>query len=675
MPRFVSHEDQDIEAPKAEKLASGLTALGSQLPRLESELRGQITWQVIVAGMLVAVIMGCAYPYMVLKLGFGPNVSVVAAFFGFLFLKLIDIVMFRRTYNRWQNNLAEAAGTSSAQTAFMCVLLGAFELLSHNTKGKYGMRLDPMVSFMWLTCAATLGVLMAVPLRRHFVVDEKLPYVDGLSTAETITVLDPPRDATPEIRRNALNAFKAVMYGVFVSGLIMFFREDAKLFDIVPEGWMAPWQIIGTETITHIKAGQLPANWFAAWPSIHPDSVVATTTVLTGIVLANMNVGVQYSLLSIGSGMLVGLRINVSMMIGGTLAWVIAPYFLVKYGLIIVAEGKPTSSRTVLFWVMWPATGMLVAGGLTALALRWRLLVDTFLSLRGAKIGTSEFPLTFVVPGIAVSAIALVFVQYHYLGMPVWITIVAILLSVPLMLVGLRVLGETNWGPISALSNMMQGVFAAIAPGNVGANMAASGTTGTIATSSEMIMQDYKCGEIVGTKPRLITIMQLIAIPVGAAAVSLVYPFLVKTYHLVEGGRTENLIDPATGELVKAGLSSPISQKWAGFAQILEKGPGALPSSALYMLILFSVLGVVFTILESNKKLKKWVPSPTGIGIGILVPFLVVFTMFLGGVVGAIWEKINKKSSDIYMVPLGSGFIAGEALVAVVAAIYFGATS
>ena len=678
MPPTVSHEDQDIEAPTSDKLQRELSALGADPRPLDSELHGKITWQVIVAGLLVAVIMGCAYPYMVLKLGFGPNVSVVAAFFGYLFLKLIDLVLFKRTYNRWQNNLAEAAGTSAAQTAFMCVLLGAFELLSHHTKGKYGMRLEPYVSFLWLTTACTLGVLLAVPLRRHFVVDEKLPYVDGLSTAETITVLDPPRTASPEVHRNALNAFKAVMGGVFVSGLIMLIREDAKLVDLLPEGFMAPWQTIGTHTITATKASALPAGWFAAWPSIGPDSIVATTTAITGVVLANMNVGVQYSLLSIGSGMLVGLRINVSMMIGGTLAWVVAPYFLVKYGMLHDAAGKVVETpggRQVLFWVMWPATGMLVAGGLTALALRWRLLVATFKSLRSARIGTTEFPLSIVVPGIVVSAIGLVVVQYHFLGMPIWMTVVAIILSLPLMLVGLRVLGETNWGPISALSNMMQGVFAAIAPGNVGANMAASGTTGTIATSSEAIMQDYKCGEMVGTKPRLLTIMQLLAIPVGAAAVSLVYPFLVDTYHLIDGGSTGTAVDAATGELVKAGLSSPISQKWAGFAQILEKGPGALPTSALYMLVLFSVLGVVFTVLESNKKLKKWIPSPTGIGIGILVPFLVVFTMFLGGVVGAIWEKVNKKSSDIYMVPLGSGFIAGEALVAVIAAIYFGVTS
>ena len=52
-----------------------------------------------------------------------------------------------------------------------------------------------------------------------------------------------------------------------------------------------------------------------------------------------------------------------------------------------------------------------------------------------------------------------------------WLTAVAILLSLPLMLVGLRVLGETNWGPISQLTNMMQVIFGAIAPGNLTVNM------------------------------------------------------------------------------------------------------------------------------------------------------------------------------------------------------------
>jgi uncharacterized oligopeptide transporter (OPT) family protein len=69
------------------------------------------------------------------------------------------------------------------------------------------------------------------------------------------------------------------------------------------------------------------------------------------------------------------------------------------------------------------------------------------------------------------------------------------------------------------------------------------------------------------------------------------------------------------------------------------------------------------------------VPSPTGVGIGILVPFSVIFTMFLGGVVGYVWERQNKASADLYMVPLASGLIAGEALVAVFASIYLAATA
>jgi uncharacterized oligopeptide transporter (OPT) family protein len=639
------------------------------------ELRGELDVRTIVCGVLVAAIMGASYPYMVLKLGFGPNVSVVAAFFGFLFLRITDLGTGH--YNRWQNNLAEAAGTSAAQTAFMCVLLGAFDILRHDRPDIFDMTLTPMMSFLWLSAACSLGVLMAVPLRRHFVVDEKLPYADGLATAETIAVMDPPRTASAEVKRNALAAFRAVMLGVVLSGLLMVFRSDTRLVPLT-----VTWNLSSTSILDWLHSVAavpwIPDGWAPPW-TFGASSNLSSTSILDwlhsvaaaplGLALASMGVGVSYSLLSIGSGMIVGLRINLSMIAGSVLAWVVAPYFLVRYGVSLhhveragasVMEFTATPRRNeVLFWVMWPATGMLVVGGLTALALRWRLLIDTFKSLRTAKIGSAELPLSVVIGGSAVCAIALCTVQAVLLDMPVWMTLAAIVLSVPLMLVGLRVLGETNWGPISALSNMMQGVFAALAPGNIAANMVASGTTGTIATSSEAIMQDYKCGEIIGTRPRNLTIMQLIAVPVGAAAVSWIYPALVGRYGIV-------------GD--HAQLTSPISNKWSGFAQILKDGAQALPASALYALAIFSLLGIVLTVLEANPRVRRFVPSPTGLGIGILVPFNVVFTMFLGGVVGYVWERADKKSADIYMIPLASGLIAGEAIVAVVGAVYFAAS-
>jgi uncharacterized oligopeptide transporter (OPT) family protein len=227
-------------------------------------------------------------------------------------------------------------------------------------------------------------------------------------------------------------------------------------------------------------------------------------------------------------------------------------------------------------------------------------------------------------------------------------TLVAVLLSLPLMLVGIRVMGETNWGPISALSNMMQAVFGVLAPGQIMPNMVSSGVTGSIASESEGLMQTYKTGAMIGSTPRYLTYAQLIAIPVGAAAVSWVYPLLRDTYGI--GG--EN------------GLQSPISQKWAGFAKLLSAGLSALPHGALQALVIAVVLGIIFTVMESTG-LKKWTPSPTGIGIGMLVPASAIITMFIGGVTGVAWSKSAPGQAERHLVPFASGCIAGEALVAV----------
>ena len=42
----------------------------------------EITPRSVIVGLLVALVIGASYPYVVLKFGFGPNISVVSAFFG-----------------------------------------------------------------------------------------------------------------------------------------------------------------------------------------------------------------------------------------------------------------------------------------------------------------------------------------------------------------------------------------------------------------------------------------------------------------------------------------------------------------------------------------------------------------------------------------------------------------
>ncbi len=201
----------------------------------------------------------------------------------------------------------------------------------------------------------------------------------------------------------------------------------------------------------------------------------------------------------------------------------------------------------VLLWGMWPGTGLLITSGLAALVLRWDVLKRTFTKLSAGGSDATSFPLSWTVVGIVISGVALIIVQKVSLGLDVWMTVTAMLLSLPLMLVGLRVLGETNWGPISQLSNTMQAIFGVLAPGHLTANMLASGTTGTIAVESEALMQDFKAGYMIGSTPKYLTIMQIIATPVGAAAVSWMYPLLRETYGIVGETRGADLAHFAGG--------------------------------------------------------------------------------------------------------------------------------
>jgi len=567
-----------------------------QLPGVVPKPAGarEFTARAVIAGVVVAAIMGASYPYVVLKLGFGPNVSVVAAFFGYLFLGILF-----RTFNRWENNVVQTAGTSAAQTAFMCVILAAFDFLSQNPNLGYSYSPDPLHSFLWLTAASVLGLLLAVPLRGHYIVDEKLTYADGVAAAETIIVLDA---RGREARRAAIALFGAAALSAL--------------------GWL------------------LTTKWAPGGGGQHvlPDVIIPT---MFGLTAATTGAGVAVSLLGVGSGMIVGNRINLSMAVGAVIAWIIAPKLLHP-------DIVPTLNRgDLLLWLMWPGTGMLIAGGLTALALKWRTLARTFNRLSGNAIDDQEFPLRWVGIGACLAVMMLLFVQWLAFDLPLWLTLIAVMLSVPLMLVGLRVLGETNWGPISQLTNVMQSIFAALVPGNLTANLIASGTTGTIAVQSEAIMQDYKAGHIIGSTPRYLTYSQLIAAPIGAAAVAICYPMFKETYGIGAGG-----------------LTSPISIRIAGFADVLSSGFDALPDHAMTFLAIGAVVGVVLTLLET--KWKKWVPSPTGLGIGMMVPGAVVFAMVIGGLLMSLWNRVHGKSANQLGMPLASGLIAGEAVMAIV---------
>jgi len=559
----------------------------------------EFTPRSVIVGLIVALIIGASYPYMVLKFGFGPNISVVSAFFGFLALGLLS-----KSYNRWENNVVQTAGTSAGQVAFLCWLLAAFDLLRLEPGSGFDVNLTRMQTWAWLTASGLLGVFLAVPLRKHFIDDENLPFPDGIAAGETLIALDA---RGPQARKSAF----AMMAALVASGLVFLATVLQWVRDSIP----------------------LVVNDFSG----------------------RVGLGFGVSLLSIGSGIIIGLRISASMLIGAIIAWVLMPPWLVSQGLL-AADGRRVD---ILLLVMWPSVGLLVAGGMCALLLRWRALMATLRSLAAADTTTGDLPLRWVVIGATLSTIALIAVQSFFFQTPVWHSVLAIVLSVPLGLVALRVLGETNWGPISTMTNVMQAMFAVVAPGDLRASMVSSGITGAVAAESEGLMQDFRAGAMIGSTPRILTYMQLIAVPVGALALAVMYPLLRDTYGIVGEG---------------AQLLSPTSQRWVGFAKLVTQdlsGAGASAESLARLSWMQSstavgaVIGVVLTLLERRKSWRPFIPSPAGVGIAMLIPVSAVTVIFIGAVIDWVWTRVSPATQKHYAIATASGLIAGEALVAV----------
>src|SRR5512138_2363624 len=340
----------------------------------------ELTGRAILIAVAVAALMGAAEPAVVLKIGYGPNMSVVSAFLGFIAISLIGLATGTRG-TRFENNLVQTAGTAAGSgVGFMAVVLAAIDML--NQRGVMSLHLSTLQIFSWLAPAGTLGVLLAVPLRKHYIDHENLTFADGTAAGETLLVLDQgPREAGPRVA--------ALAFGGVLSAAITLLRDGFKVVrEAFVFGFLSP----------HAEA---------------------------------LRLGSEVGVLSLGAGLLIGARVTISTGLGMVLAWVIAPEPLFARGLVPALTFNAVLQR----WIMWPATGLMVAGGLTALALNWKVIAKTFqgLSGKGAADG-GDFPMRWVVWGVIACTIVLAVVQRISLGFPIWLTLVSIGLSVVLML-------------------------------------------------------------------------------------------------------------------------------------------------------------------------------------------------------------------------------------------------
>src|SRR5437016_8678260 len=127
----------------------------------------ELTARAIGVAIVVAALMGAAEPVVVLRIGYGPNLSVVSAFLGFIAISIFGFITGVRG-TRWENNLVQTAGTAAGSgVGFMAVVLAAVDML--NQRGLLDLHLSGPQIFAWLAPSGLLGVLLAVPLRKHYI--------------------------------------------------------------------------------------------------------------------------------------------------------------------------------------------------------------------------------------------------------------------------------------------------------------------------------------------------------------------------------------------------------------------------------------------------------------------------------------------------------------------------
>ena len=82
----------------------------------------------------------------------------------------------------------------------MCVVLAAMDMLNAKPELGFSVHLTVWQTFSWLTVAGLIGVLLAVPLRRHYIDEENLTFADGTAAGEALLVLDQgPKEAGPRV--------------------------------------------------------------------------------------------------------------------------------------------------------------------------------------------------------------------------------------------------------------------------------------------------------------------------------------------------------------------------------------------------------------------------------------------------------------------------------------------
>jgi uncharacterized oligopeptide transporter (OPT) family protein len=599
----------------------------------------QLTVRAVLMGGVLGMFMALSNLYTTLKLGWSFAVTITACVLSFVIWNALRALSGGRLSrmslleNNCMQSTASAAGYSTGST--VGVAFGALLLMTGVHQPWYV--LAPMV---FLTAA--LGVFIAIPMKRQMINHEQLKFPTGVASAETLRSLY--ADGV-----EALHKAWALLGGLAIGGVIGFLRSAGTLAEQLrlaghPQAWLERFLQLAAipETI------DLPA-------ALNP---------VKGIKLAGF--AFEPSVLLIGAGMIVGLRVSLSMLISSALldfglVPALVAFDAAHAGLagyvpsLAIKTGMINPTR----WALWGGTSIMLFSSLMSVALQWPTLVRAFRRKGGATpvddaLASVEVPRSWLIAGLIPISLGLVVVQWLAFHIAIPLGMLAVAMSFVVALVCCRATGETDTTPIGAMGKLTQLVYAALpgAAANSTINLMSAGLTAAAGASAADLLTDLKSGYLLGANARKQFLAQFIGVFFGTLAIVPAWYALVPTKAALEA------------------FNPPAANMWKAVAELLTQGIHMLPGTAVIAIVVGGFIGVLLPVLERwAPRLRGFLPSSMGLGLGLVIPFENSLSFALGAVVTLLWTKISARNATSFNIPVASGFVAGESVIAAVIAI------
>ena len=570
----------------------------------------QLTARAIVAGMLLGGFMSLSNLYVALKTGWSIGVSITAGILAYAIVAaLFRLKLVRTHFGMLENNamqsVASAAGYMTGGGTVAAI--PALMMITGEPMGGAQM-------FFWISAIAMLGVVMAIPMKQQMINVEGLRFPTGIAAAETLKALHGAGGGAAKAK---------FLFRGGVMGAAVAFLRDAKA------AWM-PWNL--------------------------PEKIKVPFIALKGRPLADYTLSFEGSLIMLGAGAIMGFRAAWSMLLGALINYALLAPVLYEQGVINAKLGY----KHIVAWSVWFGSAMILTSGLLAFAFQWRTVVRAVQSVGSAFGGKQltaeekvEVPMLWFFIGVALLSPVVVFLEWFLFGVKVWMGALSVVLGFFIAIVACRATGETDTTPTGALGKITQITYGALDPGNMTTNLMTANVTGGVGLHAADLLTDLKSGYLLKADPRQQFWAQFFGVLAGSLFVVPAYRLLIPTADLLGTDKW-----PAPG-----------AQTWKGVAELLAKGFSTLHPTAQAALGVGAVLGIILVLLEKAlPKYKKYIPSPTGFGLAFTTPGFNTISMFIGAALALWLEKRSPDTAERTVVPVSSGFIAGESLVGVLIA-------